>query len=115
MLKLAREKKDFRGILAIAALTEPQEFTPKLHMIVEQQLTEAIDRLKAEFEDEPDLYERILQAIVDGPRAREPSERSSGVMGSGFAEAVAPDFTGAVIAAIRPSAGDQRRRDQCDG
>jgi hypothetical protein len=69
VLKFAREKKDFRGILAIAALTEPQEFTPKLHMIVEQQLTEAIDRLKVEFESEPELCERILQAIVDGPRA----------------------------------------------
>ncbi len=101
MLKLARDKKDFRGILAIAALTKPPEFTPKLHMIVEQQLSEAIDRLKAEFEGEPELYERILQAIVDGPQPK-PFDGAS-MTGTIDLGAGVTDFTNVVTRAAQSS------------
>lgn len=100
VLKLSQEKRDFRGILAIAALTEPEEFTPKLHMIVRQELSQAIKRLSKEFENEPDLLERCLEAIVCEPVAESLVTARIHVQRYGVADPPDVDATREVIDAI---------------
>ncbi len=57
-------KKDWRAIAWLAAVTEPEEFNPKVNIIIEQQFSEAVSRLKAEFAHDPDLLERVIGALV---------------------------------------------------
>ncbi len=64
---LALAKKDYRGIAWLATVTEPEVFSPKVHLVIEQELRAAVDRLMAEFRDEPDLLERTLVALTTTP------------------------------------------------
>jgi len=65
----ATERKDWRGIAFIASVTEPEAFGARVHVVVEQELTAAIERLKREFSGEDQLLERALSAIVGETRA----------------------------------------------
>lgn len=67
--KKATERKDWRGIAFIASVTEPEAFGARVHVVVEQELTAAIDRLKREFAGEDQLLERALSALVGETRA----------------------------------------------
>ena len=67
--KKATERKDWRGIAFIASVTEPEAFGARVHVVVEQELTAAIDRLKKEFAGENQLLERALSALVGETRA----------------------------------------------
>lgn len=59
-------KKDWRALMALGAITDPEEFVPQVRVHVTSQLDAALDRLKEAFANEPEAYERALHAIVGG-------------------------------------------------
>ena len=55
---------NYRPILWLASVTEPEEFSQKHRATVERELGSAIERLKAAFSDEPELLERVFLALI---------------------------------------------------
>lgn len=62
--KRGAKKHDAREIQWRAQVTDPESFSVKHHLVVQQQLDVAIHRLKQEFRDEPNILERALVAIA---------------------------------------------------
>lgn len=62
-------KKDWRASQAMLAILKPDRWSPKIRLHVETQLDDVLDRLQAEFQDEPELYERVLRAVAGAPDA----------------------------------------------
>lgn len=67
--KKATEKKDWRGIAYLASVTEPEAFAARVHVVVEQEFSAAIDRLKKEFAGDHQILERALSALVGETRS----------------------------------------------
>ena len=57
-------KKDWRALAALGAITDPAEFVPQIRIHISNEYDQAIARLREEFRDAPDIYERALQAMV---------------------------------------------------
>lgn len=68
--KRGAKKQDAKEIHWRAAVTDPDQFSIKHHVVVQQQLDAAIARLKEEFSGEPDILERALGAIAGESRGR---------------------------------------------
>jgi hypothetical protein len=66
--KRGAKKHDAREIQWRAQVTDPERFSIKHHVVVQQQLDSAIARLKEEFADEPETLERALSAIAGESR-----------------------------------------------
>lgn len=62
--KRGAKKHDTREIQWRAAVTDPEVFSIKHHLVVQQQLDAAIIRIKERFRDRPLILEEILSAIV---------------------------------------------------
>lgn len=62
------KKNDPREVQWRAAVTDPEVFSIKHHVVVQQQLDAAIARLREEFADEPETLERALSAIAGESR-----------------------------------------------
>jgi hypothetical protein len=62
------KKNDPREVQWRAAVTDPEQFSIKHHVVVQQQLDAALARLKEEFADEPHILERALSAIAGESR-----------------------------------------------
>lgn len=81
IIKLSKTKNDWRGVAFMATVTDPSEFGQRVHVVVEQELASAIERLKREFENEHQILERALSAIVGevGTARIADAERSKGI------------------------------------
>lgn len=73
--RLARElkviragDKDWRATMAMMAVEQPERYAPRVRVHVEHELTNVIARIEAEFAAEPDLCDRVLNAIAGGHR-----------------------------------------------
>ena len=62
--KRGAKKSDAKEIQWRAAVTDPETFSIKHHVVVQQQLDLAISNLKQEFRNEPFILERALSAIA---------------------------------------------------
>lgn len=63
-----KKRNDPREIQWRAAVTDPEVFSIKHHVVVQQQLDAAVARLKEEFAGEPEILERALSAIAGESR-----------------------------------------------
>lgn len=99
-LALTVKKEDFRGIAWLASVTEPKEFSPKIHVHVEHELNLALKNLKEEFSDEPDILERALTAISRGAGAERLTVSEAFSSGTVDEEGNSVDAAQAVAAAI---------------
>lgn len=63
-----KKRNDPREIQWRAAVTDPEVFSIKHHVVVQQQLDAAVVRLKEEFAGEPEILERALSAIAGESR-----------------------------------------------
>lgn len=61
---IAEKKGDLKATIWLASVTEPEEFSPQMHVFVEQQFHAAIDRLKQAFAADENLLERVLTALA---------------------------------------------------
>lgn len=81
---------DWRATAFLATVVEKEEFGPRVHVIIEDQLRAAIDRLKKEFHapNEVEILERALSAISGEVRygRAEDSEESQSVAFTGISE-----------------------------
>ena len=88
------ERGDWRAYAFIASVTEPEAFGQRVHVVVEQELTSAIDRLKSEFShaSEIKILERALAAIAGeiGPRRIAENSRDQGEIIDAVGHAVDP-------------------------
>lgn len=94
---------DWRATAFLATVVEKDEFGPRVHLIVEDQLRSAVERLKKEFSgpDDDAILERALSAVAGEVRdggATEASARAS-IAFSGLSEESDPAST------IRAAAG----------
>jgi hypothetical protein len=58
------KKNDAKEIQWRAAVTDPETFSVKHHVVFQQEIDHAIDRLKQEFRNEPYILERAIAAIA---------------------------------------------------
>jgi hypothetical protein len=65
--KRGAKKNDAKEIQWRAAVTDPDVFSIKHHVVVQQQIDLALDNLKQEFRNEPFILERALSAIAGQP------------------------------------------------
>jgi len=61
---IAEKKGDLRAIIWLASVTEPEEFSPKMHVFIEQQFRDAVDRVTRAFAALENLLERVLAALA---------------------------------------------------
>jgi hypothetical protein len=61
--------KNWQALAWLLERTEPKRYAQRVRVHVEEELSDAIERLKRAFADEPDLYERALSALVEGDRS----------------------------------------------
>lgn len=54
---------DWRALKALMEMTEPKHYAPRVRVHVQEELTDALRKLKERFA--PDLYEQILSAIAE--------------------------------------------------
>lgn len=66
--KRGAKKHDAREIQWRAQVTDPEKFSIKHHLVVQQQLDAAITRIKERFGDRPLILEEILSAIAGESR-----------------------------------------------
>lgn len=103
ILALANKKGDWRGTAFIATVTEREHFAQRVHVVVEEQLNQAVERLVKEFSREGDeqLLERALSALVGEDRSRSPVAASALASGAlvGAGEELDPS------SALEPAAG----------
>lgn len=59
---------DWRATAFLATVVEKDEFGPRVHLIVEDQLRSAIERLKKEFANDDAILERALSAVAGEAR-----------------------------------------------
>lgn len=57
-------EKDWRAIAWMMERTEPKRYAPRVLVHVEQELTDAVARLKEAFREDPEALERALHAIA---------------------------------------------------
>jgi hypothetical protein len=102
ILKQGNDRKDWRATAFIASVTEREHFAQRVHVVVEEQLQGAIDRLMKEFSSEAEhaILERALAAIAgeDGIRAPGGAASDSGTRGDEGSR-----ITGAASAVIASS------------
>lgn len=80
--KAGQEPKHWQANVALLSMTEPQ-YAPRVRMAVEEQLVEAVERLKVEFSNEPQILERALAAIAGIDRAQRIPVDDGGAPGGG--------------------------------
>jgi len=97
ILKQGNDRKDWRATAFIASVTEREHFAQRVHVVVEEQLRGAIERLEREFSSEAEhaILERALAALAgedgfgaagsDASSAGLGSDESGGVPGSASA------------------------------
>lgn len=70
ILTTSKAKGDWRGTAFIATVTEREHFAQRVHVVVEEQLKSAVERLEREFsgEGEQQLLERALGALAGEDR-----------------------------------------------
>lgn len=70
ILATSKAKGDWRGTAFIATVTEREHFAQRVHVVVEEQLKSAVERLEREFsgEGEQQLLERALGALAGEDR-----------------------------------------------
>jgi hypothetical protein len=70
ILTTSKAKGDWRGTAFIATVTEREHFAQRVHIVVEEQLKSAVERLEREFsgEGEQQLLERALGALAGEDR-----------------------------------------------
>lgn len=100
--KRGAKKHDAREIQWRAAVTDPEVFSVKHHLVVQQQLDLAISRLKQEFQNEPDVLERALGAIAGASRSTGVGgfEGAAGEEVASASDAAGVDSLGAVTTAV---------------
>lgn len=74
--------KDWRALAWLMERTEPKRYAPRVVHHIEEELTNAIDRLAEEFADEPEILERALAALAGGDRFREAERDAEGEVGA---------------------------------
>lgn len=76
--KMSIDRKDWRGVAFIASVTEREEFGQRVHVVVEEELRSAIDRLKKEFgaPHEHAILERALSALAGEVRDGRPADHA---------------------------------------
>ncbi len=57
-------RHSWQAAQALGVITDPEEFVPQVRVHVEAQIDGILDRLQAEFLNEPVIYERCLRAVV---------------------------------------------------
>ena len=99
--KRGAKKNDPREVHWRAAVTDPDVFSIKHHIVVQQQLDAAIARLKEEFADEPVILERALSAIAgESRRGGVGSDAGAeGAIDADGGEAAVADSVGSLTAA----------------
>lgn len=68
---------DWRATAFLATVVEKDEFGPRVHLIVEDQLRSAIERLKKEFANDDAILERALSAVAGEARDGGTSESAT--------------------------------------
>lgn len=87
--KAGRQERHWQANVALLERLDPKRFAQRVRVHVEQELTDAIERLCKEFEHEPEVLERALSAITGGASGGEadrPEEDDGGEGGPGGEE-----------------------------
>jgi hypothetical protein len=95
--KRGAKKNDAKEIQWRAAVTDPDVFSIKHHVVIQQQIDVALERLKQEFRNEPHILERALGAIALQP--------SSGGVGGPAPQSLSADA--GRVADAHPGAGGE--------